>query len=255
MIPFLKTAVRILLLLPAAVAAQTTIQVAALSDYRQRGVSLSQNRPALQATLNYDHESGVFAGLTATNVRLSTEITSQSNASSAYDPYIGSSVRRVTIGSSGIGTQWYAGYAGSITEDLAWEAGAIVYRYPRRNGFPDYDYTEKFVGFSSDQFALRWYDSNDYYGSNVRMSYVEANFTQPFSDHWFMALHAGRIAVHPHAFAASERFDYRLGLGFRMQQHSVIELAWNGASATMGKCPLSPSFCQPRAVLTFSRGF
>jgi uncharacterized protein (TIGR02001 family) len=56
---------------PGTVAAQVQGDVALLSDYRFRGESLTEGRPALQAGVNYDHSSGLFVGGLVSNVRRS----------------------------------------------------------------------------------------------------------------------------------------------------------------------------------------
>src|SRR5215470_11326006 len=49
--------------LPGAAHAQISASVAAVSDYRFRGISQSDRKPALQGSVAYDHPSGLFAGL------------------------------------------------------------------------------------------------------------------------------------------------------------------------------------------------
>src|SRR5512134_2379963 len=44
-----------------------------VSDYRFRGTSFSDERPAAQIALSYDHESGAYIGAFASNVRLAAE--------------------------------------------------------------------------------------------------------------------------------------------------------------------------------------
>ena len=58
------------LAMSAAAQAQLGASVAADSDYRFRGVSLSDSRPGLRLTLNYDAPAGWYAGASATRVEL-----------------------------------------------------------------------------------------------------------------------------------------------------------------------------------------
>src|SRR5512144_21045 len=51
-------------------AAQLSGTVAAVTDYRYRGVTFSDRRPAAQAGLTYDDASGWYAGAFASTVRL-----------------------------------------------------------------------------------------------------------------------------------------------------------------------------------------
>ena len=43
--------------------------VGMVSDYRFRGISLSEGQPALQASLNLDHESGIYAGIWTSTIK------------------------------------------------------------------------------------------------------------------------------------------------------------------------------------------
>ena len=76
----------VLLLFTATARADWSGSIALVSDYRFRGISLTDGQPALQAGVAYDHPTGLFAGLFASNVDL--------------DP-----------GGSGLGGQVYGGYA------------------------------------------------------------------------------------------------------------------------------------------------
>jgi len=62
-----------------AIAADVSGSIMLVSDYRYRGISLSDNQPALQASLDVEHESGLYAGLWASTIKepgrnLATEI-------------------------------------------------------------------------------------------------------------------------------------------------------------------------------------
>ena len=50
-------------------AADVSGNVGMVSDYRVRGISLSEGRPALQAALNLDHDSGIYAGIWTSTIR------------------------------------------------------------------------------------------------------------------------------------------------------------------------------------------
>ena len=51
-----------------AVHAQTTVSAAIESDYRFRGISLSDGKPDVRFNIGYDHKSGAYAGLSREEV-------------------------------------------------------------------------------------------------------------------------------------------------------------------------------------------
>ena len=50
-------------------AAPLSFEAVLVSDYRYRGVSLSDDRPALQASLTWEHDSGVYANLWGSTIK------------------------------------------------------------------------------------------------------------------------------------------------------------------------------------------
>jgi len=59
----MKKSLLILALLSAGlVQAQVTTNLGATSDYRFRGISQTQNAPAIQGGIDYAHKSGVYIG-------------------------------------------------------------------------------------------------------------------------------------------------------------------------------------------------
>ena len=130
-----------LLCAPGVVAAQVTGNVALLSDYRFRGESLTEGKPALQAAVNYDHSSGLFAGGLVSNVRIDPDVI-------------------------GLSAQVYGGYTRPIGERASWDVGVVTYVFPPPSGGPTYNYTEVFVGASFDTVTSRLYYTNSYFGGS-----------------------------------------------------------------------------------------
>jgi uncharacterized protein (TIGR02001 family) len=235
--------------------AQVSGQVALLSDYRQRGVSLSDTGPSIQATVNYDHGSGFFAGAMASRVRIVSQVESRSGGIyDAYGVYVSPVLQRYRISRSGAGTQLYAGYAGTLSEALSWEAGVIDYRFPRVSSAPDYDYVESFIGLGLDRINFRLYRSNDYYGVGARMTYLEANLSQPLTELLSLSAHVGHQGLRTPA-SHSSRMDYRLGFGARVFPEAVVEFAVVGTSLRGSACPVSGQGCSRRATLSIAHSF
>lgn len=190
--------------------AQVSGQVALLSDYRFRGVSLSDGQPALQVSATYDHPLGWYAGGLLSSTRLQPG-----------GPH---------------GAQWlvYTGFASRIGATLSWEVGAD---YTRFTGRDHYAYPELYVGLASRHLSGRVYYAQDYFRSGVPVVYAELNGTLPLSDGFYVFSHLGMLRRNgrdaSEARVAHTRYDIRAGIGFNWQAWNV-QLAWTntrGASA------------------------
>jgi len=146
--------------------AQAGGSVALLSDYRWRGVSLSDDRPTYQLSATYDHPSGWFGGASLTGVALGP-----------YDR------RQVQL----LG---YAGYAGRLSERLGWEAGATGVHFSVDSR---YDYGEAFAGLNGERWNMRLHYSPDYFGRGMRTAYAEFNVGVPLSALVRATAHAGAL--------------------------------------------------------------
>lgn len=179
-------------------------QVAVVSDYRDRGYTLSDGRPALQGEATLSHASGVYVGLWA----------------STLDDY--------GIGPDGDGARVeltaYAGWAGSVG-GLDVDVGVWANRYPDGT---DVDYVEfpiqagrtfgpatLTVGaiYAPSQTSLG--DEDDRY-LWVRGEYAPAA--------WPVELHA-TVGQEQGAFAPDGKVDWRLGLDAPLGR-VVLTLDW-----------------------------
>lgn len=88
----------------AAAAADWSAEVGVVSDYRYRGLSLSNGKPAVQGSLSVEHESGAYAELWASSLT-------------------GSGASQAEVDAT-------AGYAFRLTEALSLDVSATYYAYP-----------------------------------------------------------------------------------------------------------------------------
>lgn len=96
--------------------------VAAMSDYVWRGVSQTQEDPALQAEINLEHRSGLYAGLWASSIDFTAAGEEDDGIDYELDGYIG--------------------WAGELRPGLELDLVLTRAAYPgARRGY-DYDYTE-----------------------------------------------------------------------------------------------------------------
>ena len=87
-----------------------------VSDYRFRGISQNLNDPALQFASTYYSESGLYLGISGSNV----------DFGGSLDPVTGIDT---TVGAN-IEIDLYAGWTGEIADDLTADVQLVRYNYP-----------------------------------------------------------------------------------------------------------------------------
>ena len=156
-----------------------------MSDYRFRGVSLSNKDFALQPYLTVKHESGLYAGVWASNI-----------ADNAGDD---------------LEVDLYAGFSGG--EELTYDIGATYYLYPGVSSFNYVEFTGKLgstIGPATVGVQLSYVPSQDntgnqdniYYGTNATIALPDS----PISIVGSMGIEDGAFSV------GDEKVDWSLGL-------------------------------------------
>jgi uncharacterized protein (TIGR02001 family) len=87
--------------------------VAAVSDYRFRGISQTTKKAALQGGIDYANKNGVYLGTFASNV-------------SWVKDFNGATKGQVEL-------DLYGGYKGELAKDTTFDLGVITYQYPGNN--------------------------------------------------------------------------------------------------------------------------
>jgi uncharacterized protein (TIGR02001 family) len=96
----------------------------AISDYRFRGISLSGEDPAIQGSLNFNHESGVYAGVWGSSLE--------------DTPLYGEAE-----------LDFYAGWRGEVASGTSLDVGLLYYAYPLGDsGAGPSDYFEPYASLS-----------------------------------------------------------------------------------------------------------
>jgi uncharacterized protein (TIGR02001 family) len=189
-------------------AAQVSGSASLVSEYRFRGASLSQDRPAAQVELTYDHDSGWYTGLFGSNVQF-------------YDH------RREA---QAVG---FAGYARRLRDGISVDAGAT---YSTFSGGGGYNYAELHAGFTAAAFGARLYYAPRYFGEGPGTLYSELNGSQRLADNVRLFGHAGVLQLLSPASGQSSRERAHLDLqaGLELQLHRISlqmsRIANNGVS-------------------------
>jgi uncharacterized protein (TIGR02001 family) len=211
--------------------AQVSGSAALVSDYRFRGVSLSDQNPAAQLSIAYDHSSGWYAGAFASTAELADQ------------------TRR------NLQTLAYAGYARRSRPGLNWEVGAS---YSAFSGAGSYDYPEVYIGIAWDKLSGRIYYAPDYFGQRSRVLYGELNGALALRDRLHLIGHVGALQANNGSAesvgSSRYRFDVRAGVGIDLERASV-QLAWVASNAANTLYPVNNSRDRNRVVLSLSRSF
>jgi uncharacterized protein (TIGR02001 family) len=192
------------LLLATAARAQLGATIAVDSDYRYRGVSLSDSKPSGRLTLNYDAPERWYAGASVTRAVL-TPIES-------YNQLLG-----------------YAGGSTSVGDGRDLELGVDGSHF---SGISGYDFAEAFVGLLAERWSARLYLAPDYYGRHVSVVYSELNAHVPLDAQSRLFAHAGALVPVRGATGEADRtrVDLSLGAGLALRAWD-LHVALVGASA------------------------
>ncbi|WP_158543477.1 TorF family putative porin [Dyella solisilvae] len=188
--------------------AQVSGNATLLSDYRFRGVSLSDDKPAAQASINFDAlSSGWYAGGMLSSARVEQKDVAQ------------------LLG--------YGGYAQRLGADFSWEAGLT---YSRFTGHDAYPYAEAYGGLAWKRLVARLYYTPDYFNSGVPAWYLDLDGSQPLSTHWYLFGHVGWLRRNGELstdHTTRYRTDLHAGLGFTLKPFD-FQLGWSGVLGSHG---------------------
>ena len=188
----------------ASVHAQWSASVAVDSDYRFRGVSLSDSGPGLRAAVNYDAQNRCYGGASATRVELARG-----------DPYA-----------------QLLGYAGCVIAANAGRPFELGATFSHFTGDSSYDFAEAYVGLLGERWSGRLYLAPDYFGRHVSTAYAELDSHVSVNEAVRLFGHLGavvRIGGRSGDDASRTRVDVRLGAGWVLHELD-LQIAWVGAS-------------------------
>lgn len=190
--------------------AQFSGSASVVSQYRYRGIALSDGQSEAQFSVNYDASVGGFVGATASGVDLYGRRSEQVIA--------------------------FGGFSGSLQPGLAWEGGLLANRFLQDS---DYNYNEVFAGLSTDRVSVRAFYSPSYFYQGSSSLYTELNGNYPLRDHLYIVLHVGELRLFSDGtnhFSPSSRVDYRIGLNGTMHDWTW-QLAWVGLQRKNAEYP------------------
>lgn len=170
--------------------------VGIVSEYQFRGLAQTDEHPALQAGLDYAHDSGFYAGFWGSNV----DFNDGDEATVEIDLYSG----------------WGGEYEG-----FAWDLGGIYYAYPGADSSLDYDFFEvaASLGYDFDFVNLTGavnYSPNFLLGSG-HATYLSANAEIPLPYDFSLNGHVGKQFIEKEAtFGSPDYADWSFGVGYSL---------------------------------------
>ena len=146
--------------------------VALVTDYRFRGISQSNDNPAVQGGFDYSWENGIYIGTWGSVVDFDLSTADGGlNGSLELDYYVG--------WSSNIGDS-----------DFGIDVGYIYYDYPGDEGVEG-DYQEVYLGFSWKDLGVSINYSDDYYAESGSFYYLSGDYSWSINDTFSMDFHVG----------------------------------------------------------------
>lgn len=176
-------------------------EISATNDYRFRGVSQTAGDFAVQGSLDYSLENGLFFGAWASNVD-----------KDSYD--------------ADVEIDLYAGYWGAFGADEEWEYDVTLtyYTYPGQD--ENTGYLEANVGLYYGGFHLAQWYTNDYANADVSLNYTELNYSYEIFENWSIDAHVGYSYGDGADYDWGEDYvDYSIGVSTELGGVG-LSLAW-----------------------------
>jgi uncharacterized protein (TIGR02001 family) len=168
--------------------------VGVTSQYVFRGLAQTDEHPAVQASIDYTHDSGVYAGVWGSNVDFQDG------------------------DEANLETDIYGGWSGEISS-IAWDIGGIYYWYPGADSDLDYDYFELAVSagydfdFANVSAAVNY--SPNYFADSGDAWYLAGNVEVPLPKDFKITGHVGHQYIDDNDnFGSPDYTDWSVGVGY-----------------------------------------
>ncbi len=202
------------------------------SDYRFRGLSQTQEDPALQANIITIHKSGFKFGIWGTNV----DFNNTQSGSSEID--------------------FTTAYQRQIMDKLNGETGIIYYSYPGSNSNLHYDYFEGYGSLTYDftivSVSASLNVSQDFFADSGKAFYPHIGIIVPLSYNFITEAGIGRQYVeNESAYGVSDYTEWMLKIGYNFY-NNTISVIYQDTDIIDNVCTVG---CGATAVLGISRQF
>ena len=207
--------------------AEVSGNVALTTDYIFRGISQSDEHPAIQGGFDYVHDSGLFVGTWGSTV----DFDDGDQASMELD--------------------YYAGYGGE-GGDLGYELSYTYYDYPGASS-ANYDYQEVGTKLSYQWLSTGLTYSDDYFGESGTYFYPWAEIGVELSQNLTLGAHAGYNSIDDNdRFGTDDYVDWNVSIS-----KTYLELDWDlryvDTDLSDRECFGGTDLCGARLVLTVGK--
>jgi uncharacterized protein (TIGR02001 family) len=170
--------------------AEITANVTLATDYIFRGVSQTSEHGAIQGGFDYSSETGVYAGIWASNVDFGTESSSEMD--------------------------YYVGFAKETDSGFGYDLGYIYYDY---EGDSEFDYQEIKVELSFKNFGFGVNYSDEYLGDGgPDYFYPHVSYETEIAEAVTLNLHYGYNTAGEDIFEGDDSYsDYSLTVGYTLE--------------------------------------
>ncbi len=211
--------------------------VALTSDYIFRGISQTNEDPAVQGGFDYVHDSGFYVGTWASSLEFGED-------SSMVDP-------------ASMELDIYGGFAGKINDALSYDVSVLRYLYPGASNSLNYDYTE--IGgslaydFGAAAVTVGVYYSPDFFASSDKATYYYADLAVPLPAAFSVNFHVGHQTIDDNAtFGTPDYTDYKVGVSKDIAGFGLA-LDWVDTDLSKSECFGGSNLCDSRVVFTVSK--
>lgn len=215
----------------------SSANVGFVSEYSFRGIAQSNENPALQGGFDLEHDSGVYAGVWASNVNFNDG----DEAHMEFD--------------------LYGGFTNSI-HDFNYDVGFIYYAYPGADNSLNYDFWEGSVavGYDFEAFStsVSVNYSPEYFGDSGDAFYYAAAVGVPLPNDFTLGAHVGLQTIDDEAafFGTSSPEgsykDWSVSLGYTL---SGFDLSLQYVDTDLDEPSECADGCDGRAIFGVSRSF
>lgn len=186
---------------------------AVVSDYRFRGISLSDGDFAIQGGIDISHESGFYIGTWGSSL-------------ADFDPK--------AYGATELDI--YGGWSGDVTEGVTVDVGVLYYYYPN-SAAGDYDYWEPYASVSTTlgpvdaTLGVAYAPDQDSLGSNDNL-YIYTDLgmgipNTPISLSGHLGYTDGALSFDPDG----DSFDWSLGASWAINDNLSLGVTYTGVEA------------------------
>lgn len=208
--------------------------VALTSDYVFRGVSQTDEDPAIQGGLDVSHDSGLYIGTWASNVDFNEEDSTDPAADDAADMEL----------------DVYLGYASEIG-DISYDVSFLRYFYPGADADLEYNELIAKLGYSDFTGTLGY--SNDVFNSDETGIYYNLSYAHEFMEAFTVTAGAGYYDFDENvngAGAPDSYVDYHVGVAKPFAGFD-FDLSWYDTDSD--GADLYGDIADSRVVLTISK--